>query len=182
MLQRFKQELAGTSDLNEAVGMQVRADVRDYLIAVAGSRHASAIRLGATPSGHWAQAAEKTTFAATAESVTVSVKHPGIRRAVQDIDILPGPGKKYLTIPLIAAAYNVRAYRMRGLFFKLSKQGNPILWMKEGKSIRPVYLLKPAVHQKQDRTLLPAEEALRKSALMGVRTFVRSLIAKKEGA
>jgi len=161
--------------LHDAMGYAARTLTRDHLIGLAGTRHDTANRLGATPSGHWAQAAEKTTFTADATSATITITQPGIGRAMHDVDIHPSGGAKTLTIPLIAQAYNLRAasvWESEGLFVvkgKNSKGSGAALAVKRlsDGSLQPWYLLVPSVHQKQDRSLLPSNAAYERAAVDG---------------
>lgn len=182
----FLEAVAHSRRLHEAIGLRARTLTRDHLIGIAGSRHDTANRLGAQPSGHWAQAAEKTTYVADSDSATVTIAHPGIGRAMHDVDIYPGGGKKALTIPLIAAAYNLRAasvWESEGLFVVKGKssKGNAAVAVKRltDGSLQPWYLLLPSVHQKQDRSLLPSDEQYRVAAVEGARDYVDYLIVRK---
>ena len=167
--------------IHDAMGYAARTLTRDHLIGLAGSRHDTANRLGASPSGHWAQAVEKTTFAADATSATVSISHPGIGRAMHDVDIYPSGGAKNITIPLIAQAYNLRAssvWESEGLFVvkgKSSKGNGAALAVKRlpDGSLQPWYLLLPHVHQKQDRSLLPTNTEYRTAAKDGAVNYLQ---------
>lgn len=183
---KLRQFLAGLTDLrglHESIGLRARTLTRDHLIGIAGSRHATANKLGASPSGHWAQAAEKTSFEADANSATVTISHPGIGRAMHDVDILPKG--KCLTIPLIAFAYNVRAaavWESEGLFVLKSKSGNAKAVAGKrlaGGTFQPWYLLVPKVHQAQDRSLLPSDDEYRIAGKEGARDYVNYLLIRQ---
>lgn len=170
------------SGLNEAIGIEELALFRNHLIALAESRHGTANALGATPSGHLAQAAEKTTMRSDASGATITITQPGMRRAFGDVDIFPGPGKKALTIPLTAEAYNRRAIGMVGLFAIRSKEGKGLLVRKDGAGgLVALYLLVSSVHQKQDRTLLPSDEEIITAAKIGARNYVDYLLLNAGG-
>ena len=160
--------------LHDAMGYAARTLTREHLLAL--NSHATANRLGAQPSGHWAQAAEKTTFEADATSATVTIAHPGIGRAMHDVTITPGAGKKFLTIPLIAYAYNLRAASVDGLFVAKGKQGGLFLAKKESPEkdapVRAWYLLVPSVHQAQDRSLLPSDTEYERAAVDGAINYL----------
>lgn len=185
-VREFLERCANMRGLHEAIGLRARALTRDHLIELARDRHATANRLGATPSGHWAQAAEKTTHTADAVSATVTIAHPGIGRAMHDVDIVPTGGKKALTIPLIAQAYNLRAaaaWEQEGLFIAGGKNAKgkevavAVKRLGDG-SLQPWYLLVPRVHQKQDRTLLPSDGEYALAAQQGARDFADYLLRK----
>ena len=167
--------------IHDAMGYAGRTLTRDHLIGLAGTRHGSANRLGAAPSGHWAQAVEKTTFAADAHSATISISHPGIGRAMHDVDIYPSGGAKNITIPLIAQAYNLRAasvWESQGLFVVKGKTsaGNSgavaVKRLPDG-TLQPWYLLLPHVHQKQDRSLLPSNTEYERAAVDGAINYLQ---------
>jgi hypothetical protein len=112
------------------------------------------------------------------------VKQVGIRRAAHDVDIAPGAGKQWLTIPIHAAAYNQRAYRMAGLFFVQPKGKDfALLGRREGEGkgagVVWMYLLKRSVHQKQDRTLLPSDAEYIAAAETGIGKYLIYLRTRK---
>lgn len=172
--------LEARGPLHRMMGERVQNTIRDHLAGVSLARHETANRLGASPSGFWEKAAENVgrneSLRADEAGAVVTVAHPGIGRAFHDVDIVPGAGKKCLTIPLAAEAYNQRAYRMEGLFVVRPKGKQPFLARKDGAGIKPMYLLVPAVHQKQDRTLMPSEDDLRLAALQGLRSYLKFLL------
>lgn len=208
---RLQQLINGLTDrtaLNLTVGKTAQNCIRDHLIALAATRHATANRLGATPSGHLAKAAEKVALPSSltdhGDSIEISLNHPGLARAFQDIDILPGAGKKYLTLPATAQSYNKRATRFNTLQVLYGKNGPYALAERAFTDLRwrnttlktaaggrqkqktaaagaqhggkIFYWLVKSVHQTQDRTLLPADSAITEAALGGVRDYVTLLI------
>lgn len=185
LLDRFTSGIDDRTALHQHVGLRGRELTRNHLVAIAQTRHATAYRLGATPSGHWGQAAEKTSFRADNESATISINQPGISRVAHDVTILPRAGKKYLTIPAIAAAYNQRATRIEGLRMMVrwingSRRAVALAMVAgEGKAKTETvwYWLVSHVTQRQDRTLLPGDEEYRLAALAGVRDYVDRLLA-----
>jgi hypothetical protein len=201
-LGRFYDAITDRTDLHHYMGERARELTRNYLIEIAQTRHATATRLGAAPSGHWAQAAEKTTVTSDSDGATVTIKQPGIGRVAHDVVIKPGAGKKYLTIAAIAEAYNRRAYRLTNLalmfrvkdgqrrpvalverkaseikYGRLKKDGSRSVTHTASRIGRVWYWLVKSVRQKQDRSLLPSDEKYRLSALAGVRDYVDRLIA-----
>lgn len=176
------------AELNESVGESVRDVVRDYLIELSNdpSRHRSATELGAEPSGFWGRAAKLTTFSASTGGATVSVESPGIGRVAHDVTITPGEGKQWLTIPLVAAAYNQRAYRTDNLFFvKPRGRDYALLGRRTGTggdaAVQWFYLLVKSVYQTQDRTLLPSDEKLTRTAVKAVKRYVDHLANLQKG-
>ena len=183
----FIAQLTNRTQLHEAIASRARTLTRDHLIGLAGTRHGSANRLGASPSGHWAQATEKTSADFDATSATITVAHPGIGRAFHDVEIYPGAGKKAITIPLIAQAYNLRAasvWESQGLFVvkgKTSAGSGAAVAVKRlpDGTLQPWYLLLPHVHQKQDRSLLPSNAEYQTAAKEGARDYVDYLITRR---
>lgn len=165
---------AGLVRLHQRVGHRLVNLVRDYFLLLQGTRHATSERLGAQPTNYWGKAAESVAqpenMSADQDAAHVLIAAPGISRALGDIDIYPGEGKQYLTIPIAAESYGNRILmgedtpRFEHGFFFTSKKGNLIYAQKQGKGkdavIHPLYLLLPSVHQSQDRTLLPSDDAI----------------------
>jgi hypothetical protein len=172
---------AGRREMIGAAGYEVQRLTTDHLRALAASRHTTAQRLGAAPSGHLAQAAEKvpapgalTTIGTEGDAQAVlSIRHPGLSRAFKDVTIRPVAAKA-LTIPIHALAYNRRAGQIAGLF----RIGN-VLAIKDGTTVVPLYALVRSVTQKQDRSLLPSDEALQEAASRGARRYIAAALQQK---
>jgi hypothetical protein len=181
MLKKLGEKLVNRAELHHDIAVRAENTVRDYLIRIAGTRHKTANRLGATPSGHLARAAESVTSESDASGATVSVTSPGITRAFKDITITPGQGKKYLTIPATAEAYNKRARAFNDLRLAFFKNGLLALVKDDpnrAKGERPpvYYWLKKSVTQKQDRTLLPSDQLLQSAANAGAQDWLNSFL------
>jgi hypothetical protein len=166
----------GRRNLHQNMGEEVQVLTAEYLRRLAGDRHDTAQALGATPTGHLAEAAEKvaSSGALTADSseATLTIDHPGMRRAFGPVTISPRNAKS-LAIPIHAIAYGHRA---RYLWTQLSlfiPKGCNFIAMKgpDGKSILPLYILVRSVTQKQDRTLLPSDEEFEGAAIKGAENF-----------
>lgn len=158
---------------------------RDYLIKISRERHRTANRLGANPTGHLARAAGAVESSSSDEQATVRIDHPGIIRAFEDVLIRPGPGKKYLTIPLIAEAYGTTASEQKLLgnmlvFIRTRGGGKGGVLMKPGGEAGGMgtawYLLVEKVRQSQDRTLLPSDEAYAQVARVAGARYIDRLL------
>lgn len=178
-LLRYREKLSGPerAQLSRLMGEAVREKTRGHLIGLAGSRHATANRLGATPSGHLAMAAravEGAPIEADASSATVTISHVGLNRAFGDVTIVPKSAKA-LAIPLIQQAYNRRPRQMSEPMFVLrsKKSGKSFLAIAQGKGEPPLlaYLLVRSVTQKQDRTLLPSDGEWQAAAIEAATEF-----------
>ena len=170
---------AGRRLLFSAVGNAVSKLINDHLKRIAPSRHKTADRLGATPTGHLER---RTSFASDESSATVTIPIPGINRAFKDLSIVP-KDKPYLTLPLSSVAYGKRAATVRGLGYMIFRpaakgahknaQGgfsayqDLLMGTKDGETI-PLYLLKKRVEQKQDRSLLPSDAEIGAAATSAI--------------
>jgi hypothetical protein len=201
VLDLLGQGLADRAEVHEFIADRAEHVTRDYLRKISATSHKTANRLGATPSGHLERAAESVTSTSDAEGATVTVTSPGITRAFQDITIKPGAGKKYLTIPATAEAYNRRAGSFTDLRLQFFKRGTLLALVKADQSSVATrtesgfsseraaggkgtvfYWLKKSVFQTQDRTLLPSDQHLIAAAEEGAADYLRALTLALESA
>lgn len=94
--------------------------------------------------------------------VDVEILTPGINRAYHSIDIYPVEANA-LAIPLSDVKMAPREYSLYSsdkLFAFTSKKGNRLLARKDGKNTVLMYVLKEHVHQNQDPSLMPTDQAL----------------------
>lgn len=183
-------------DLLGAAAASLAETVRKHLRGL--SRHATARRLGATPTGRYAAGAALVTSGATADSATVRVPVPGIARALRDVEIRPVIARA-LTIPLSAEAYGRRAGELRRLGWTLFRPGrsrgagpsrpapSPAVLMGRppgGGEAKPLYALVTRVLQRRDPTLLPDARAVTRAVNSALARAVKAGIAagRKETA
>lgn len=174
------------SSLESRVGMhKAIADVAvettaEYLRGIAPARHRTATDLGATPTGALSKAAERVTGSATEKAATVHVVGSFFARVFRDVTITPKESRA-LTIPMHAAAYGKRVgeLKLQGWVFFMPKtkdgkgKRRPILWAENPNGeILPMYVLATSVNQKQDRRLLPSDEAYLAAAEKGARNYL----------
>ena len=146
-----------------------------HLARVSETRHATANRLGAPPSGFWKDVEKAVRLHTHANDAEVSVTHPGIARAGRDVLIRPRRAKA-LTIPLRAEAYGKRPREFANLsgaaLFR--PKGTRVLATEEGGRLTPMYALCASVTQRRDPTLLPdqktIDDALARAALNAIET------------
>lgn len=151
--------------LNAVGAKALEVKVRAHVARISASRHGSAGRLGASPTGHYRKGMRGIAGHATAAGGEVVIPIAGISRAYHDIDITTptANGKKALTIPKRGVAYGHTAQELerRGWTLFTSKRHPGILFGKKGKGkhavIRALYSLVKKVHQKQDPSLLPTQ-------------------------
>ena len=169
-LQRLIAGLEDPSDLYALMAGVAEKGTRDYIVHVAApTRHTTANRLGAQPTGYLERAANGVRGVGTQEAAEVIISGDvGIfSRTDGPVTITPKAPKKYLTLPAIAEAYGRRA----GEFADLSvlifrKRGSAELLLALGTEIgegankeRTVfYWLKKSVTLPQDRELLPSDD------------------------
>ena len=170
----------GRRQLHEQMGMEAQVLTIVHLQRLADTRHDTAEKLGAAPTGFLAEASEKVALAANNEDATLTIDHPGIGRAFHAVTISPKNAKS-LAIPIHAIAYGHRA---RFLWTQISlfiPKGCNFIAMKgpDGKSIIPLYILVRSVTQKQDRTLLPSDEEYESAAKLGADNYIRSVLEKR---
>ena len=113
-----------SSQLSRYVGRAVQQEIGEHVLAFASSHHDTAKKLGASPTGFFGDAYEMVTSpgAVEAEVGEARLKLPrnAFARAFGDVDIFPGDGKKFLTIPACAEAYGVRAGAFNNLSFGIA--------------------------------------------------------------
>ena len=131
----------------------------------------TAANLGASPTGFLKKAAGTVQGKGDSNGVLLSMQRAGLSRAFHDYDLVPRSGQ-LLTIPVDAEAYGRRAREFSGLKWRRFTEAD----VAAGKSDKAGLVLgRPApepgglfhalfrgarkVHQDQDRTLLPSDEA-----------------------
>jgi hypothetical protein len=165
---------AGRRQLYSAAANAVAILVRGHLARLGGWKHTTAARLGAQPTGILGKAATRTTWRATGESGEVDIPTPAVRRAFHDVEIRPGSWE-FLTIPASSISYGRRAAELAGLGWKIYRPGKARVLMGKLGDDEPklLYYLVTSVHQRQDRSLLPSDEAIRQSAAGAMLAFIR---------
>lgn len=176
---RFIAGLNNRAPLNRMIGNRVKNSIREHL-----QRRSLQVRnkFGAPSSGFWAKAARNVATAPLEvgnEAVSISLEHPGIARAFGPVTIRPKAPRKFLAIPLNAAAYNRRAYRMSDLFARFKPGATKGVLSRRNKdgSIENMYALVPSVTQSQDRSILPSDAAIEAAALEGVQDYANKLLS-----
>lgn len=150
--------------------------VRRHIRRIAGTRHRTADRLGATPTNHLSRGARLVTAGEEGGKAVVTVPIPGIGRAFGPMTVRPRSAKA-LTIPISRVAYGMRAPELaaRGwnLFTLPSRQGpgaGILFGRKAGEaSAVALYLLRQSATLPQDRELMPSDEAMGEAIGYGVR-------------
>ena len=176
------------TDLNAVAADAVAEFVGAHVRAYSGSKHGTATAFGAPPTRHYEDGANAISSSADADAGTVRIPIPGISRAWGDVEIRPGAGKKYLTIPARSGApevYGKTVAILRGLgwSFASGRRGTPqeklLFGRFEGeKESKVMFILKESVVQRQDPSLLPTKEEISDCAGRAVLKRVRDIIGK----
>jgi hypothetical protein len=140
---------------------------------VSGAQHRTANKLGAAPTQHLEKAYQDIEGQSDADSARLLVpSHSRLRAAFGEYTVRPGPGKKWLTIPITAAAYGKRAGKISGLAFILDREEQTAMLVKRtGKTFKPYYLLVRKATIREDATLIPFPE-LEEVARLAVGVYI----------
>ena len=165
-LQRLRTGIADRSQLNARVAGAAENWIKDYGRATTPDQHATATRLGATPTKHLERAYASIESKSDAAAAYLLVPRASrLRAAFSDYVVRPGSGKKFLTIPACAAAYGKRTGEFPGLVFVLAgKKLTPALAMKSGDTVTIYYWLVKSATIHQDRKLIPFDQLLEDAA------------------
>lgn len=168
---------AGRTELNDAAGASVYALTARHLRMVAVTRHATARRLGAVPTGHLEAAAKSLQRSADADSATLTINSPGFSRVFGPIRITPLMGR-YLTVPIHPWAYGKTVYTMRRTRKVFRLGYSRVLATSDDKgNIIPLYALVKQVVLPQSRTLLPEDEQIQQAANAGITSLLIRIVS-----
>lgn len=182
---------AGRKKLDGAAAKSVASLVRRHLSALGQNRHATAKKLGATPTNIIGRTAEDVSARQEDADTFVVVPHPMFWRAFRDVEIAPRNAKA-LAIPVAGEAYDKAPRSFADLFVWSRKRktngpddkGAAFLARRKGDALQLLFLLwRGRLTQEQDRSLLPSDEELAKAAKSGIAAEIRRIRAKsrKEG-
>ena len=165
-MQRIRSGLADRRQLHASMAVAAAQFTRDYLKS--NGSHATAERLGATPTGFRARISKRIESDSNDSAAIIRApRNTGLGRAFSNITLVPGAGKTYLTIPASRETYGkvVRDFPSDAFKFVIFKGAKPcpaLVWAEDGGSHKKgdvAYWLRRKVFQKQDRTLLPSDSA-----------------------
>ena len=157
--------------------------VRKHLQGLAQNRHATASRLGATPTNYYAKAYASSTYSATADGAEVTVRAPGFRRVFGPLTVLPRNAQA-LSIPVHPLAYGKRVSDLKrdGVNVVRPKGASYLIKPNKDGSVELLYLLVRSVLIPQDRTMLPSDDALRAETRKGIKSGIKSILKKSEAS
>lgn len=180
-LEKIYSLLEDPSGLHAAMLPEMGRLTGRYIYENAPYRHETADRLGGTPTGAYERAAFTFASRSDAQSATLQFASPVLARAFRPVKIRPGPGKKFLTIPISGEAYGktVREFeRTIGDLFPIfggNETSGVMVHREEGRKIGTAhYALTREVNQEQDRTLLPDDASYLDAARRGAITWIET--------
>lgn len=169
--------LQDRSEMHARMAADCTRFVQEYLLAT--PRHKTATKLGAAPTGHREAGARSLSAASDATSASVRIpRRTGLGRAFSDIMIAPGAGRTYLTIPAEARTYgrSVRDFPEGTFKFAILHAHRPFPVLLFASDNQVAYWLRRQVLQKQDRSLLPSNEALREVGRRSAVSYLTSAV------
>ena len=171
--------LKGIRALNSRAAARLFANVRRHLLEISKTRHTTALRLGAAPTGYFEKAYANSGHTSDEHGATVTVRAPGFRRVFGDVQITPVVAQA-LTIPIHALAYGKRVSQLRheGVTIFRPKGANYLAKANKDGTITPLYILARSALVRQDRTLLPSDDEMREQVKKGYRNAIEAILKK----
>ena len=169
------------AEVNSVAGRAVMNHVQRHIRSYMRTKHTSAHMLGARPTGHYEKGAAAITMTADQSGAEVRIPIPGLRRAWEDVEIRPGPGKRALTLPRAAIAYGRTVAEVRALGWTVfrPKGTNWLMGSHEGdKSATLLYTLVGGVVQRRDPSLLPAQGEIAATGWAAIWKHIQKAVAK----
>ncbi len=169
------------AEVYSVAGRAVMNHVQRHIRAYMRTKHGSAHALGARPTGHYEKGAAAITMTADQSGAEVRIPIPGLRRAWEDVEIRPGPGKRALTLPRAAIAYGRTVAEVRALGWTVfrPKGTNWLMGSHEGdKSATLLYTLVGGVVQRRDPSLLPAQGEIAATGWAAIWKHIQKAVAK----
>jgi hypothetical protein len=174
ILTQLRAGLEDARALHEAIGAEAEILTRDHIGKAAPSRHKTAQRLGAEPTGYYERTAEGVTSRGDDDAAVVVIGGDNaiFARVFGPVTVKPRT-KKFLTVPAKAAAYGKRAGEIpdldvlffnkgggRGFSMALGRRDD------DGKADVWFWLVRQ-VTLPQDRGLLPTDDQYSAAAELG---------------
>lgn len=176
-------------DLMEDIGFRIQELTADHIARASVSRHKTADRLGAPPSGFLEFAPGRVRLEgkyvdedgkrgfieprdATESSVDIIIGNtPGLSRAFHDLVITPKKAKA-LTIPINAVSYAKSVKKVKAEGYRIHREGRVLKGGKGGGETIPLYVLCGRVTVPQDRGILPLEREIAEWAEEAAEAFL----------
>lgn len=183
------------TDIYAVAGRAVMNAVQRHIRSYMRTKHTTANMLGARPTGHYEKGAAAITSTADSSGAVVRIPIPGIDRAWNDIQIRPGPGKEFLTLPKAAISYGRKVREVRALGYsvfrpaakgakmtqksprKYSAYQNILMGSKNGDT-QILYTLVGGVLQRRDPSLLPSQGEIAETGWKAIWRRIQAAVAK----
>lgn len=166
-------ELKDLTGLHRYIGAAAEGQTRKYIRENAKTTHSTATKLRAQPTGYLTKRAELVQGGGDAKQAMITVTGAIFKRAFGPVTIRPRD-KKMLAIPMRAESYGKRPGEFGDLFVYRAKQGRAFLARKAGDGrLHFLFLLKAVVTLKQDRELLPDDQAFTVWAEIAGRAYLK---------
>lgn len=172
-------QLGEQREFLEDVGDAFEALTSEHITRASATRHKTAARLGATPTGYLERlaGAVESSPAPGGGGVRMRLQGEIFKRAFDEVQVTAQEADM-LTIPWHEEAYGRRAREFDNLFVYQSKRGQAFLARPAGKGrLDFLYLLKKSVTLPQDRGLLPSEAAYLAEAERIAQVYVETQVA-----
>jgi len=172
--------LAGVRKMNSRASSRLFALVRRHLRMLASTRHATAQRLGAEPTGYFEKAYANTGHESDEKGGTVTVRAPGFRRVFGDVLVLPVVANA-LTIPVHPLSYGKRVSELQrdGITVVRPKGASYLIKPNKDGSVELLYVLARSALIRQDRSLLPSDEEMRSEVRKGYESAIQAILNKQ---
>lgn len=182
-LQQLRSTFANRTQMHAAMATDVAEFTREFLRKDA--RHATAQRLGATPTGFRPRAAKGVEAASDATAAILRIRAAtGLGRAFHAVTLVPRQGRTYLTIPASPRTYGkgVRDFPEDTFKFAIlyAHRVFPVLLFVDGGEV--AYWLRRKVIQKQDRTLLPSDAGWQEVAKRSAAAYLWRVLSQSSRA
>ena len=176
VLASLQRTLKDKRPLNKSIAAVCEILTRRHITEVAApSRHTTANRLGATPTGYLREVAEATESDFDGDSARVKMYGSILRRVLGDVIVLPLKGK-YLTSPDTAEAFGRRAGEVPGLAFGIVKDSKGVLRPALQRDGEAIFWLVRRVKLPQDTGLIPTDEQYAAAAEVGAREYLEEAL------
>ena len=169
------------AELFSVAGKAVLNHVQRHIRSYMRTKHTTAHMLGARPRGHYEKGAAAINMSADASGAEVRIPIPGLRRAWEDVQIRPGPGKRALTLPRAAVAYGRKIEEVRSLGWTVfrPKGTNWLMGYMDGDETPTLlYTLVSGVIQRRDPSLLPSQGEICATATDAILKAVAKAVKK----
>ncbi len=158
-LQTIVDSLEDRTELHAQIAGDAERFMQDVGPAIAAGNHTTANRLGASPTGHLADAYEGIESIYDAASAALLIPQASRLRAAFGSYTVEADDGGYLTIPVNAASYGRRAREFSDLKpIRVGPKKTLILARVEGPQLETMYLLVESVDIPEDPTLIPFQE------------------------